>query len=183
MAMKLNLVLLFLLCPWNLLLAQSEQIYLGKKGNVIWDKEISSGNLESIFTYYYPIYHKTSSTKNYERTGVFGKKIESKLNLNLPEVSDEFKQYKNKKKWSYILLGGAVTCISAWAYTSASYMDRTKDYKIGAFFKPQHLPLLGGYFACFYGSIHLNLKGDRNLKNAVFKHNRNLRKINKDYGR
>lgn len=74
-----------------------------------------------------------------------------------------------------MFLGGAIGLISLWTSTSLNYMDRTGDYRIRAFFKPKHLPWLAGYFGCFYGSIYLNLKGDKNLKNAVYLHNKSLR--------
>lgn len=158
----------------NVLHSQNEKVFIGKKGNVIWDKKISSSNLNSMFTYYYPIYYKTTENKNFQKVGIWGNKLESHLNLNIPHVNEEFKKYKRNKELSYLLLGGTVTFISSWTYSSLNYMENTGDYRMRAFFKPQQLPHLVGYFACFYGSIHLNLKGDKNLRNAVFEHNKFL---------
>lgn len=70
----------------------------------------------------------------------------------------------------------SVVTLSAWTYVSASYMVRTDQYGIAAFYRPQHLPLLGAYFACFYASIYLDLKGDKHLMRSVAAHNRALRK-------
>jgi hypothetical protein len=92
--------------------------------------------------------------------------------LNIPYVNEEFNKYQRNKKLSYGLLGATAVFISSWTYSSLNYMEKTGDYRIRAFFKPQQLPHLVGYFACFYGSIYLNLQGDKNLRNAVLEHNK-----------
>ncbi len=174
MNVKLGFIIFFSTLSCSVF-GQLDVIYLGKKGNIILDKNISSSNLNSIFTYYYPVYYKTSETNKYQKTGIFGRHIAPQLVMNLPEVEEEFRRYKTDKKLSYALLGGAIGSIASWTYISAKYIDRTGDQRIGAFFKPQHLPLLAGYFACFYGSIHINLSGDRHLKNAVNYHNKYIK--------
>lgn len=170
--MKVFLLISFVMFTIYSGFCQVEKLYLGKRKNVFWDRKVSQSNLGSIYTYYYPIFFKTSLNKKYAKTGLFGKNIGPHLNLDIPLVASEFKNYKANKKWSYVLLGATITSLSAWIYTSAKYMDRTGDYRILAFFRPQSLSLLGGYFVCFYSSIYLNLNGDKHLKKAVYVHNK-----------
>lgn len=174
------IILPFLILSFLSGYAQDEMIYLGKKGNIIWDKNISQANLASPFNYYYPIYYKTNMINKFQKIGIFGKHIAPSLSTSIPEITKEFKKYKRDKKLSYVLLGGAITSLSMWTYTSASYIDKTGDYGVRAFFKPQHVPYLLGYFGCFYGSIQLNLAGDKHLRNAVLYHNKSLKEKGKD---
>lgn len=157
-------------------LGQSAAIGLGKRRNLVWDRRISPSNLGSNLTYYYPIFFRTSEHGAYEKTGVLGGRIRPILNLNLPEVEDRFKRYRTCKALSYVLLGGTVAALSAWTCTSVRSIIQNDDLDIGAFFAPRRLPLLGAYFACYYGSIYLNLRGDRQLQKAVAAHNRFVRR-------
>lgn len=92
-----NISLILLLSTFfyiNSLQSQNHFIYLGKKGNVLWNKKIHASNLGHPFTYYYPIYYKTSQSRKYSKTGIFGKSIKPELRLNIPEVIKSTKKIK-----------------------------------------------------------------------------------------
>ncbi|MCS7037136.1 MAG: hypothetical protein RMJ33_12890 [Saprospiraceae bacterium] len=155
--------------------AQYSTINLGKRKNVVWSRNISPDNLGHPYTYYYPIYFQNDRHPSYTRSGVFGGRLRHELNLNLPEVADDFRRYKRDKQLSYVLLGGAATALFAWSYTSVDYMARTDKVTTGAFFRPPQILLLGACAVSFGGSIHLNLRGDKHLQRAVWHHNQHSR--------
>lgn len=155
--------------------AQYSTITLGKRQHILWSRSITPDNIGNPRTYYYTIYFQNDRFPTYRPTGVFGSKIERELNLNLPDVAEGFRQYQRDKKLSYLLLGGAVVSLLAWSSASVDYIARTEQANIGAFFRPPQVFLLGAYVACFGGSIHLNLRGDRHLQRAVWYHNQHLR--------
>lgn len=154
--------------------SQTNSIQIGKRKNIIWDRAIQASNLGSIYNYYYPIYFKTTKRPYFVQSGILGEEIKQVLNLDLPKVSAEFDQYRKDKKVSYLLLGSAIASLGTWTYLSADYLSRNEDQGFRAFFKPKPLIFLGAYCAGISYSIHLNLKGDKHLRNAVFHHNKSI---------
>jgi hypothetical protein len=140
-----------------------DYLFVGKRGNVVWDRKISVVNMgNEKWNFYYPIYFKTSVDTNWKKTGILGSRIKPLLNESaLPS----FESYRRKKLISYYLLGVSVGSLMSWAYYTSYKMVETNSLK--AYIHPVSLLLLGSYVVCFEAGKKVNVRGDIFLVKAV----------------
>jgi hypothetical protein len=150
---------------------KNDSIFIGKRGNLVWDKKIQEINLGNTwFTYYYPIYFKRNRNDEFQRIGFLGNKLKDDLN-SLPASKREFKKYRIKKSLSFFALPVAASSLLIWTNIG---IDEVIIGHPRPFLSNKSLPFLGTYLICFTGGIYLNTKADINLLISVRNYNSNI---------
>lgn len=174
---KIVFVLMGIMFSFKLCLSQNTKdsiLYIGKRGNVVWDRHIQAKHLGKMFyTYYYPIFYKmpVDNQRRWKKIGLLGKRVAPYLTE--PKSQALFLKYQHQKLISYIALPVTVSCLAGWAYWGGQYNWKYNRNNpeigkvIGAYFRPVGVTLLVGYFVSFYGGMYLNTKADLYLKKAV----------------
>ncbi len=167
---------IFILCCCSILQTHAQtlhqdSLYIGKRGNVVWNRPISTRNIGNVkFTSYYTIFYRHSSFDQWRRVGLLGKNIEPLLLNKNDNCAKGFLQYKKNKKESYWLLGLAGGFLASWTLYTAIELNRSNS--IQTYIKPIPLALLAGFELCFYLGKQINNKGDQHLNYAVYYYNK-----------
>ena len=149
--------------------SKNDSLFVGKRGNVIWDRKINVFNLgNEKWTSYYRIYFKKAGDSDWQKVGRFGKNIYPHLSKS-EEVLLNYNTYKAQKKQSYVLLSSAIGILTGWTLYTAYELNRTND--ITVYLKPIPIAMLVGFEVCFYLGKRKNTKGDLYLIQAIRKTN------------
>jgi len=145
----------------------SYSVELGKRKNVIWDREIKEANIgDKWYTSYYPLYFKVGDEGKWDRVGPRGKNVR-------PYVPDtefstqHFRSFQKKKRRSYWALAGAGISLMGCSYSSLSYGIQNRDISHRMFLNPQSLAFLSGYIGGYLLGTHWNTQADLDLFMAL----------------
>ncbi len=145
--------------------SKNDSLFVGKRGNVIWDRKIHVFNLgNEEWTSYYRIYFKRAGDTEWHKVRKLGANIFPYLKKSDTAMSN-FYEFKRHKKQSYVLLLSAITILTGWMFYTAHELNRTND--ISTYIKPIPLTMLAGFEVCFYLGKRKNTKGDLKLIQAV----------------
>lgn len=166
--MKKYLILIILSSTLTTSAQEKDSIFIGKRKNFIWSREINERNLgDSRYTYYYPVFYKTSSNPNFRKVGFMGSRLNEYLKED-PQVAQQFKLYRLKKGISFAALPAAATCLTIWSVKGANEIINGHP---NSFYSSSSLPWLAGYFIFFILGQKINTDADLNLYRAVTRYN------------
>jgi hypothetical protein len=138
---------------------------LGKRKNIIWDRTISPRNLNSLYTFYYPLYFTTQNHTNYQKVGILGAHIHPYLKDNA-EADRYFKKYRTAKLISYVAIPAVPVLLGTWVWVAIkNYTVPVSSFQL--FFNKNTILPLAGYAAVFAGGIYLNMHADTYLQKSV----------------
>lgn len=152
--------------------SRNDFLFVGKRGNVIWDRRVSVFNMgNDKWNAYYAIRFRSSIDTNWKKAGLLGGRLRPFM-MDSAERR-EFSFYRRKKLGSYLLVAASAGSIVFWSWYTTDHMVKTGSLR--SYLKPLSIISLASYIVCLEVGKKVNVRGDIFLLNAVRKVNARMK--------